>query len=78
MEALKAMRNISVGLAVVLVGSRHDSATYVRMKKKACAEVGVSSLSLEYSDEVSQQELLTKIGNSICWLNHIIIDGHVC
>lgn len=29
------------GLAVVLVGSRKDSETYVRSKKKACAEVGV-------------------------------------
>lgn len=29
------------GLAVVLVGSRPDSATYVRMKKKACAEAGI-------------------------------------
>lgn len=28
------------GLAVVLVGGRKDSETYVRSKKKACAEVG--------------------------------------
>jgi 5,10-methylene-tetrahydrofolate dehydrogenase/methenyl tetrahydrofolate cyclohydrolase len=29
------------GLAVVLVGGRKDSETYVRSKKKACAEVSV-------------------------------------
>jgi len=29
------------GLAVILVGERRDSATYVRSKKKACAEVGI-------------------------------------
>ena len=30
------------GLAVVIVGSRPDSATYVRMKRKACDEVGIT------------------------------------
>ena len=30
-------------LAVVLVGSRKDSQTYVNMKTKACAEVGVGA-----------------------------------
>ena len=29
------------GLATVLVGARKDSETYVRMKKRACAEVGI-------------------------------------
>lgn len=28
------------GLAVVIVGERKDSQTYVRMKRKACEEVG--------------------------------------
>jgi 5,10-methylene-tetrahydrofolate dehydrogenase/methenyl tetrahydrofolate cyclohydrolase len=32
------------GLAVVIVGERQDSQTYVRMKKKACEEVGASTL----------------------------------
>ena len=32
------------GLAVVLVGDRVDSATYVRMKKRACAELGITDL----------------------------------
>jgi 5,10-methylene-tetrahydrofolate dehydrogenase/methenyl tetrahydrofolate cyclohydrolase len=30
------------GLAVVIVGERQDSQTYVRMKKKACEEVGAA------------------------------------
>ena len=30
-------------LAVILVGSRKDSQTYVNMKTKACAEVGVGA-----------------------------------
>ena len=40
-DALVAGGGERPGLAVVLVGSRKDSATYVRMKKKACAEVGI-------------------------------------
>ena len=31
------------GLAVVIVGTRKDSQSYVRMKRKACAEVGIVS-----------------------------------
>lgn len=31
------------GLAVVLVGERKDSQTYVRSKKKACEECGIKS-----------------------------------
>ena len=30
-------------LAVILVGSRKDSQTYVNMKTKACAEVGIGA-----------------------------------
>lgn len=46
---------------MVLVGARRDSATYVRMKKKACAEVGVVSFGIDYPAEVTQEELLSKI-----------------
>ena len=46
---------------MVLVGARRDSATYVRMKKKACAEVGVVSFGIDYPAEVTQEELLAKI-----------------
>ena len=48
------------GLAVILVGDRRDSATYVKMKKKACAEVGINSFGVDYSTDVSQDELLAK------------------
>ncbi|TYZ65023.1 hypothetical protein PybrP1_002339 [[Pythium] brassicae (nom. inval.)] len=40
-----------VGLAVVVVGSRADSATYVRMKQKACADVGIASWKLQIPDD---------------------------
>mmetsp|Transcript_6097 Transcript_6097/g.9204 ORF Transcript_6097/g.9204 Transcript_6097/m.9204 type:complete len:326 (-) Transcript_6097:236-1213(-) len=49
------------GLAVVLVGDRRDSATYVKSKKKACKEIGVESFSVDYPSDVSESELLNKI-----------------
>lgn len=49
------------GLAVILVGSRRDSQTYVRMKKKACEEVGIQSFGFDYPDTVTEDELLQKI-----------------
>lgn len=36
---MKKQYGLTPGLAVVLVGARKDSETYVRSKKKACAEV---------------------------------------
>jgi hypothetical protein len=48
------------GLAVILVGSRTDSATYVRMKRKACLEVGIQNFSVDYDVNVTQDELLAK------------------
>lgn len=52
---------VTPGLAVVLVGQRKDSATYVRMKKKACAEVGVTSYGFDYPADITEAELLAKI-----------------
>eukprot|EP00571_Detonula_confervacea_P017193 CAMPEP_0172311358 /NCGR_PEP_ID=MMETSP1058-20130122/14625_1 /TAXON_ID=83371 /ORGANISM="Detonula confervacea, Strain CCMP 353" /LENGTH=337 /DNA_ID=CAMNT_0013024517 /DNA_START=229 /DNA_END=1243 /DNA_ORIENTATION=- len=52
------------GLAVMLVGSRKDSQTYVRMKQKACADCGMASFLQEYkneNDQVTEEQLLAKI-----------------
>jgi methylenetetrahydrofolate dehydrogenase (NADP+)/methenyltetrahydrofolate cyclohydrolase len=46
------------GLAVVLVGNRPDSATYVSMKKKMANKVGFNSVERVLPDDVSQSELL--------------------
>eukprot|EP00879_Flechtneria_rotunda_P019624 GHRR01020620.1.p1 GENE.GHRR01020620.1~~GHRR01020620.1.p1 ORF type:complete len:343 (+),score=107.24 GHRR01020620.1:235-1263(+) len=51
------------GLAVVLVGSREDSETYVRSKKKACAEVGFESFGIDLLESCSQEELLQAVAN---------------
>ncbi len=46
------------GLAAVLVGSRKDSETYVRMKKRACEEVGIESFGHDLPGDISQSDLL--------------------
>ncbi|MBF0107636.1 MAG: bifunctional methylenetetrahydrofolate dehydrogenase/methenyltetrahydrofolate cyclohydrolase FolD [Magnetococcales bacterium] len=56
--ALKEERNIVPGLAVVLVGNNPASEVYVRMKKKACAEVGIDSFAHELSADTSEKQLL--------------------
>ena len=45
------------GLATVLVGERVDSAAYVGMKQKACAELGMTSFHHPVPADVSQEEL---------------------
>jgi 5,10-methylene-tetrahydrofolate dehydrogenase/methenyl tetrahydrofolate cyclohydrolase len=45
------------GLATVLVGGRVDSATYVSMKQKACAELGMTSYHHPLPADVSQEDL---------------------
>jgi len=59
---LKAATGVVPGLAVVLIGERRDSATYVRMKKKACEETGIASFGFDLPVTVTQQELLNLIG----------------
>jgi 5,10-methylene-tetrahydrofolate dehydrogenase/methenyl tetrahydrofolate cyclohydrolase len=49
------------GLAVVLVGSRRDSQTYVNMKKKACAAAGIASTGYDFEDTVTEEELLATV-----------------
>jgi len=56
-DRLKA-KGINPGLAVVLVGERPDSATYVRMKTKACEEVGCFVLDKKFPDTVSEANLI--------------------
>ncbi|KAL1204766.1 Bifunctional protein FolD 2 [Cardamine amara subsp. amara] len=49
------------GLAVVIVGDRKDSQTYVSMKRKACAEVGIKSFDVGLPEEISEADLISKV-----------------
>jgi 5,10-methylene-tetrahydrofolate dehydrogenase/methenyl tetrahydrofolate cyclohydrolase len=59
--ALQTQHNVTPGLAVVLVGSRRDSQTYVNMKKKACVAAGISSIGFDFDQAVTEGELLETI-----------------
>ncbi|KAH7292770.1 hypothetical protein KP509_29G084700 [Ceratopteris richardii] len=49
------------GLAVVIVGDRKDSQTYVRMKRKACTEVGMKSISVDLPGDASEETILDHV-----------------
>ncbi|MRI58831.1 MAG: bifunctional methylenetetrahydrofolate dehydrogenase/methenyltetrahydrofolate cyclohydrolase FolD [Epsilonproteobacteria bacterium] len=56
---------ITPGLAVILVGDDPASLTYVKMKTKACKEVGFYSIVHEMPDSIKQEE----IENTILMMN---------
>jgi 5,10-methylene-tetrahydrofolate dehydrogenase/methenyl tetrahydrofolate cyclohydrolase len=60
-QSLQSKYNVLPGLAVVLVGNRVDSATYVRMKKKAATEIGIHSIDVTLDENISEQELIQEI-----------------
>ncbi|GLT41679.1 hypothetical protein SLA2020_157240 [Shorea laevis] len=47
------------GLAVILVGQRRDSETYVRNKIKACEETGINSSLVELPDDCKEDEVIS-------------------
>lgn len=51
------------GLAVVLVGERNDSHSFVSIKMKACDEVGIDSLTVELPGDCTEDELLRVVSN---------------
>ncbi|XP_021717524.1 bifunctional protein FolD 4, chloroplastic-like [Chenopodium quinoa] len=58
---MKEAIGIVPGLAVILVGDRKDSATYVRNKKKACDAVGINSFEVHLPEDTTEQEVLNSI-----------------
>jgi len=60
-DHILAERNLKPGLAVILAGDDPASAVYVRLKEKACAEVGMASFQHNLPSSVTQEELLALI-----------------
>ncbi len=54
---LKEKHGVVPGLATVLVGDNPASQTYVRMKQKRCAEVGIRSVGHELPGDATQEEV---------------------
>ena len=59
--ALKAARGITPGLATVLVGEDPASAVYVRNKRKACEEVGMTSFGYELPASATEDEVVALV-----------------
>jgi methylenetetrahydrofolate dehydrogenase (NADP+)/methenyltetrahydrofolate cyclohydrolase len=60
-EILNLEQEIVPGLAVILVGDDPASHAYVKMKAKACKEVGFYSIVHEMPDTISQDEIIGTI-----------------
>jgi len=60
-EALKAEKGITPGLATILVGEDPASKMYVRLKHKACERVGIHAEDHDLPATISQEELIAHI-----------------
>ena len=67
---IKETLGVTPGLAVILVGERKDSQSYVKSKKKACADIGMTSFGYDYPADVTEAELLKKIDELNAGMNH--------
>jgi 5,10-methylene-tetrahydrofolate dehydrogenase/methenyl tetrahydrofolate cyclohydrolase len=59
-ERIKSGKRVP-GLATVLVGENPASQVYVRMKHKACQEVGINSYAIEMPKTATQEEVEKKV-----------------
>jgi len=60
---MKTKHNYVPGLATVLVGDDTASATYVRMKQRACEETGIRSIGHNLPAETPQDELVALVSS---------------
>lgn len=58
---LKASRDVTPGLAVILVGNDPASQAYVNMKAKACKRAGIYSITHEMPETTTESQLLNAI-----------------
>ncbi len=54
-------KKVTPGLAVILVGDNHASQSYVKMKRKACSNLGIHSELYQYESNLTEEELLHKV-----------------
>jgi 5,10-methylene-tetrahydrofolate dehydrogenase/methenyl tetrahydrofolate cyclohydrolase len=57
-QKLKESGHRAPGIAVLLVGDRTDSSTYVRMKKQACEQVGFVFQLIQLPSTTSEEEII--------------------
>ena len=65
-EILKSNYNVTPTIAVILVGNNPASRVYVSAKERQANEVGMNSIKIELPEDISQQDLLSKIVELNC------------
>lgn len=60
-HAIAQLSHRKPGLAFILVGNNPSSQTYIRMKKKRCAEVGIVSFDCILPETTTESQLLQEI-----------------
>lgn len=60
-DDLKSRTGKVPGLAVIIVGERKDSQTYVRMKVKACADVGIASFEKSLPNSATESDVISVV-----------------
>ena len=56
-------RGICPGLGIVQVGDRKDSDTYIRMKGKACNDLGIHFVHKRHEESIAMDDLVESIGS---------------
>ena len=62
--------NDKLGLAIIQIGNRKDSNTYINLKRKKCDELGIDSFLYKYNQNISVKEIIKNI-NSLNSYNNI-------
>jgi len=60
-EEFKTQSGVTPGLAMLLVGERPDSQSYVKNKKKAATEVGFHVIDVHLPETISAEEVLAEV-----------------
>ena len=60
---LKTQHNIIPGLAVMIIGDRPDSLTYINMKRKKCKQLGIESFLIQLPIDILEEQVIQKISN---------------
>ncbi len=50
-------------LAIIIVGEKKDSLTYIKLKRKKCEELGIESYLYSYKEDISVDEIINNIDN---------------
>jgi len=58
---LLKLNGVTPGLGIILVGNRPDSEIYVRMKKRACREIGIHNFDVNLEETVTEDKIIEEI-----------------